>query len=50
MKSRVTGALLAARIALAIAATAAASASARISGSESVEDIIVISWGGEGDG
>jgi hypothetical protein len=50
MRSRVTGALLVARIALAIPATAAASASARISGSESVEGIIVISWGGEGDG
>jgi hypothetical protein len=50
MKSRVTGALLAAGIAQAIPATAAASASARISGSESVEGIIVISWGGEGDG
>ena len=50
MKSKVTGALLAARIALAIPATTAASASARTSGSESVKGIIVISWGGEGDG
>jgi hypothetical protein len=54
MKSKVTGALLAAGIALAIPATTAASAtastSARTSGSESVKGIIVTSWGGEVDG
>jgi hypothetical protein len=52
MKSKVTGALLAAGIALAIPATTAASAfaSARTSGSESVKGITVTSWGGEADG
>jgi hypothetical protein len=51
MKSRVTGAL-AAGIALAIPETTAASppASARTSGGESVNGIIVTSWGGESDG
>ncbi len=50
MKSKVTGALLAAGITLAIPGTTAASASARTSGSESVKGIIVTSWGGEADG
>ena len=52
MKSKVTGALLAAGIALAIPATtaASASASARTSGSEGAKGIIVTYWGGESDG
>jgi hypothetical protein len=51
MKIKVAGAL-AAGITLAIPGTTAvsASASARISGSESVEGILVTSWGGEADG
>jgi|HubBroStandDraft_2_1064218.scaffolds.fasta_scaffold1320434_1 hypothetical protein len=52
MKSKVTGALLAAGITLAIPGTtaASASASARTSGSESVKGIIVTAWGGEANG
>jgi len=52
MKSKVTGALLTAGIALAIPATtaASASASARTSGSRSVKGIIVTAWGSESDG
>jgi hypothetical protein len=52
MKSKVTGALLAAGVALAIPGTTAvpASASARTGGSESVNGIIVTSRGGEADG
>jgi hypothetical protein len=48
MKSKVTGALLAAGVTLAIPGTTAASA--RTSGSESVKGIIVTSWDGEADG
>jgi hypothetical protein len=47
MKSKVTGALLAAGITRAVPATTAASASARTGGSESVKGIIVTSWDGE---
>ena len=47
MKSKVTGALLAARITLAIPGTTAVAASARTGGSESVKGIIVTSGDGE---
>ena len=50
MKSKVTGALLAAGVTLAIPGTTAGPGSARTSGGESVTGIIVASWDGEADG